>query len=224
MPVMIALGGEILLDQLSASTRARLAELAKRSHYSNGELIHSRGDEEPGMGIVISGCVRICRIHPGGTQQFVNTVKAGEHYGDGPFIAGSRFRTHHAIAQGKTTVDHYDKVAFEQILEEPGVMRALYRITARRLRDSMAMSDNLRSLSPEVHLAKILLAQARQNEPGAPVICVQEDLAGLLGVSSMTLSKCLAMLKQDGLIETGYRRIRVLDLATLRNWIRAREI
>jgi hypothetical protein len=41
----------------------------------------------------------------------------------------------------------------------------------------------------------------------------------MLGTSTMTLSKCLAALKRQGLIETGYRVLRIPDPPRLRSWL-----
>ena len=49
----ISLAGDALLDLLSPPTRASLADLGQRRTYVDGELIHSRGDPNPGMGVVI---------------------------------------------------------------------------------------------------------------------------------------------------------------------------
>lgn len=219
---MISLAGEVLLDLLSPAVQARLAEPAQRKAYRDGELIHSRGDAQAGMGIVIQGQVRLCRIHPNGTQTFVSVVRQGQHFGD-VLLFGKRLRrTHDALAEGAVLIDHYDAAAFERLLDIPEALKALYRVTAQRLSGAMAMNDDLRSLPREVHLAKILLVLWRQGGGRKSLTCVQEDLAALLGTSPMTLSKCLASLKQEGLVETGYRRVDILDPERLREWLMAR--
>jgi hypothetical protein len=39
----------------------------------------------------------------------------------------------------------------------------------------------------------------------------------------MTLAKSLALLKREGLIETGYRQVRVTDREKLRRWLAVHE-
>ncbi|MFM5955267.1 MAG: Crp/Fnr family transcriptional regulator [Novosphingobium sp.] len=218
---MISLAGEVLLDLLSPAVCARLAEPALRKAYRGGELIHSRGDMQAGMGIVIRGRVKLCRIHPNGTQTFVSMVRQGQHFGDVLLFGKRRRRTHDALAEGAVLIDHYDAAAFERVLDIPEVIKALYRVTAQRLTGAMAMNDDLRSLPREVHLAKILLVLWRQGGERNSLTCIQEDLAALLGTSPVTLSKCLVTLKREGLIETGYRQVRILDPELLRGWLKA---
>jgi CRP/FNR family transcriptional regulator, cyclic AMP receptor protein len=216
---MIALAGHELLDLISDEARDWLALTGQRRAYSDGELIHSRGDSETTMGIVIKGHVRLCRLHADGSQTYVSLVRKGQHFGDVLLVSGPARRTHDAVAVGNVLIDHYDATAFQSLMEHPEVLAALYRITALRLKAAMAMSDDLRAMSREAHLAKILLALLRQAGASNRINCVQEDLASMLGTSTMTLSKCLAALKRQGLIETGYRVVRIPDPPRLRKWL-----
>lgn len=219
--VMIALAGENLLELLDEPTRVWLAGVGQRRSYADGELIHNRGDIEPTMAIVISGQVQLCRIQVDGANRFVSVIQPGQHYGD-IVMFGRRKRTHDAVALGETTFDHYDRAAFEAVLGNADVVRALYHVTALRLNGSLAMSDDLRSLPREVHLAKLLLHQWRQGGGLKVIPCTQEDLAGLLGTSVMSMSKYLAALKREGLIETGYRQVVLHDPERLKQWVRER--
>ncbi len=215
---MLALAGLALLDLLSEPARDWLARTGTRRSYGHGEMVHRRGDPDPSMCVVISGQVRLTRLQASGTQIFVSSVQPGQHFGDVLFH-GRRRRTHDAWAVGDVLIDHYDEAAYRQLLANHEVLLALHRVTAARLSGSMSMAEDLRALSREAHLAKILLA-LRPDAQGL-IVCVQEDLAGLLGTSVMTLSKGLALLKREGLIETGYRSLRIVDRARLRAWLAA---
>ena len=151
----------------------------------------------------------------------MSAVRPGQHFAD-VLMFGDRQRTHRATAQGETVLDLYDPAAFEILLDHPIIVRALYRITAERLRGALAMLDDVRGLSREAHLAKVLL-HMHKSTSGNAIACVQEDLAGLLGVSTMTVAKSLRLLREQGLIETGYRQVTVLDPARLRSWLSAQE-
>ena len=165
--------------------------------------------------------MKLYRLRPNGAHTFVSMIKAGAHYGDIVLFRGKE-RTHDAMAIGPTVVDHYSRAAFARMLENVEVVTALYRITAIRLGRAMAMSDDLRVLPRDAHLAKILLNQWRQRGKNDWITAVQEDLAGMIGVTTMTLSKSLTRMRDEGLIETGYRKMRVLDPDALRAWLKNR--
>lgn len=220
---MIALAGQGLLDQVSPEAAHWLASIAQRRSYCDGELIHSRGDRKATMAIVIKGQVRLGRLHADGSQTFVSLIRSGQHFGDVLMVGSSHHRTHDAIALGEVVIDHFDDAAFALVMSNLEALGVLYQITAQRLIGAMTMNDDLRGLSREAHLAKILLALLSRSGASDRIPCLQEDLAGLLGITTMTLSKCLGKLKREGLIETGYRVIRIPDSQVLRDWL-ARQV
>lgn len=217
---MLALAGLSLLDLLSEPAREWLAQIGARRSYGDGEMIHRRGDPQRSMCVVISGQVRLTRLQASGTQTFVSSVQPGQHFGDVLFH-GRRRRTHDAWAVSAVQLDHYDEAAYQRLLDNHEVLLALHRITAARLAGSMSMGEDLRALSREAHLAKILLALRPESGADGVIECVQEDLAALIGTSVMTLSKALGVLKREGLIETGYRSLRIIDRDGLRSWLAA---
>ncbi|HOB14770.1 MAG TPA: Crp/Fnr family transcriptional regulator [Novosphingobium sp.] len=217
---MVTVAGEALLTQLSPESRAVLRSLGKRHDYEDGALIHSRGDTGHGMKIVIKGAVRLCLTKPDGGHTFISNILPGQHFGDVVMFRGG-VRTHDAYAIGRTVIDHYDKAAFDKLLAHPELVSALYRITALRLDGAMAMNDDLRGLAREVHLAKVLLSQWRSNGRKTEIACLQEDLAGMLGISNMTLSKCLGKLRDLGFVETRYRAILLRDPVAMRAWLQS---
>lgn len=195
-----------------------MAGVAQRRQYADGEFIHMRGDNPATMGLVISGHIRIGRVNADGSQIYVGKLGPGQHYGDAAHISGSK-RLHDAVAVGAVEIDHFDAEAFERLLGNPEVLLALYKVTANSLTGAMAMSDDLRSMKPEAHLAKILLQQSARNNDAGIIKILQEELAAILGVSTMTLGKAISKLRKLGLIETGYGKIRIIDRATMREWL-----
>jgi CRP/FNR family cyclic AMP-dependent transcriptional regulator len=218
---MSAVAEEVLFDLLSPDAQQWLASQGQRKSYDDGTLIHNRGDTEATMGIVIAGQVRLFQIHPNGSHTFVSMIQTGAHYGDILLFYGKQ-RTHDAMAIGPTAVDHYNPAAFAKLMENNEIVQALYKISLRRLGRAMAMSDDLRVLSRDAHLAKVLLNQWRQRGKSDWIVAVQEDLAGMIGVTTMTLSKSLTRMRDEGLIETGYRKIRVVDADALKAWLKGR--
>jgi CRP/FNR family transcriptional regulator, cyclic AMP receptor protein len=219
---LVDLSGPSLLDLLTPSTREWMAGLARRREYADGELVHARGDREASMYVVVRGAIRLVRIRRDGSQSFISKIGPGQHVADILLLANLP-RTHTALAVGAVTIDHYDRAAFDQLIERHEVLLALYRIAGTRLGAALTMVDDLRTLSREAHLAKLLLAVTSNAKTGDALGVVQEDLASILGVSAMTVAKSLALLKGLGLIETGYRQVRVPDRARLRQWLAAQE-
>lgn len=216
-------GSPNLLALLTPPEAARLSALCRRQTYRDGEVIHERGDRQLQMGMVIKGSVKLMRLNREGEVAFTMTVHAGQNYGD--TVALDRFRrTHRAIAAGETAIDFLSPAALQHILQsEPAIVAALYRVAAHRLIVAVDMIDDLRMLRIEARLAKQLLAMLDPARQTGRVDCLQEDLAQMLGVSSVTIAKGLRMLNRLGMIETGYRHITISDAARLQDWLDAQD-
>ena len=79
---MVDLAGPSLLAMLTPPSRKWLATLGRRQTYRDGELIHSRGDANPTMGIVIEGQLRMVRMRHSGAESFVSLINPGQHFAD----------------------------------------------------------------------------------------------------------------------------------------------
>ena len=216
-------GSPDLLALLSPSEAARLSALCCHRSYRDGQVIHERGDRQLRMGLVIKGCVNLMRLNRDGDIAFTLSVHAGQNYGD--TVALDRFRrTHRAVAVGKTEIDFLSVEALQRILDsEPAIVAALYRVAAHRLIAAVDMIDDLRMLKIEARLAKRLLTMLDQSVQPGRIDCLQEELAQLLGVSSVTIAKGLRFLARQSLIETGYRHILVPEAKRLQDWLQAQD-
>lgn len=181
-------------------------------------MIHEEGDTAQGMSVVITGQVKLVKRQASGNLLLETSVNPGQSYGDVTQVAIGR-RTHGAMATGETVVDHFSPQAFETLLEHPGILRALYRIVTYRLTRAVEMLDDMRALPTEGRVAKLLSRMIDAEADSGRIECLQEDLANILGVSSMTIAKALSVLRREGLVTTGYRQILVPDAVRLRDWV-----
>ena len=195
-----------------------IRSLANRRSYRDGEMIHDRGDGNVAMGLVVRGAVKLVSPRKDGREIFVSFVTPGQNYGD--IVAFSRgVRTHRAIAMGETEIDHLPASAIARMLERPTILRALYEVAGYRLSLALDIIDDMRALSPDTRLAKLIWMFHKSSDDTLRLAYLQEDFASLLGVSSVTLAKALKRLREEGLIETGYRQVRIVDPARLRAWL-----
>lgn len=220
---MSTFGAPNLLALLNDRERATFAALGQRRSYRDQEVIHERGDADASLCVVIEGQVSLYRIMSSGRIIFASSVMAGQNYADAVAVAGAA-RTHRAIAQGATIVDHYNSAAFEEILERhPSILKALFVVSSYRLILAIEMLDDARMLPTRVRLAKMLLRMAKASAQPGVVAGKQEELAQILGLSTVSVIQNLKLLAAEGLIETGYRQIRLPDIDRLELWIKARD-
>lgn len=210
-----------LYELLSPDDRALVESVAVRRKYRDGEIIHERGDEQGAIGVVVSGRVKLVNPRTDGTEVFSGLIHTGQNYGDAGLLYGET-RLHRAVAIGDTVIDHIGSAAFARLLENAAIVGAFYRVAAFRLSVTLAMLDDMRTLSPDVRLARLIDRMHRANGDNGRLEFLQEEFAGMLGISTVTLAKALRQLEQLGLIQSGYRHIRVTDPERLAQWLRER--
>lgn len=216
---MSTFGAPSLLNLISDDERRALVRLSNRVVYGNGELVHDRGDVGTALGIVVSGRVNLYRTRSNGALVFASAVEAGQNFGDVVSITGAK-RTHHAVAEGQTVVDHFGRSQLDRILiDHPAITLALYKVASYRLKTAIDMLDDARMLKTEVRLAKMLRRMVTVEGNYVVIPAMQDVLCQMLGLSSVSIVHALKSLRQLGLIETGYRQITIMDLTKFDAWL-----
>lgn len=218
---MTDFGVPSLLGLLEPAELELVQSLGSLRSYSDGETVHERGDTERAFNVVVSGVVRMMRLSPDGQEMVVAAINAGQNYGD-PISSKGGARTLRAVARGDTGIYRFSNEAYQQLLANPAILRALYRIAMFRLDHAVELINDERSMSAEARVAKLILSMFVARGGSKRIDCAQEELAGLSGVSSVTVGKSLAVLRDEGLIKSGYRHLTICDVAALSDWVAQR--
>ena len=211
-----------LTELLGADELALISSLGARKKYRNGDLIHERGEEVSAIDFVVEGTVKLVFPRKDGEDIFSGFIHTGQTYGDAACFQELQ-REHRAVAVGKTVIDHIPQNSFAELLDNPAILSALYEQSTFRLNIALGMLDDMRCLSPEMMLAKLIIRMVQARGGVDRLDFLQEEFAGILGISAVTLAKSLRILKAHNLVETGYRHIRVADADRLIEWVEAHE-
>ena len=212
---------EGFLAALSADEADALrAAGVRRSYGANVTLLH-QADEAGPVVVLLDGRVKIA-VSNGGRQAILGVVGAGELIGELAAIDG---------APRSTTVTTLEPVAalvvprseFVALLDSrPRIALAILRTVARRLRYADVQRMQFATQDVVGRLAQRLVELCErfgtQSERGVEVSLPfsQEELASWVGASREGVSKAFQLLRSLRIVETGRRRVTVLDLAALR--------
>jgi len=212
------------LERLSPETMKVVAAASIPVKYTDGGLIHNRGDEKPGLSIVRSGSVRVGIIRPDGTFVITSILGPGQNFGEFTIFAGLP-RTHDIIAQGETEIWQLPAERFHRLSDVmPDITQAILAITLVRNYVLLELVEAMRSLPVKERVAKTLFMLVTLAGRETRFYTRQSDLAATLGLSRTTLSKALSQLENEGLVSRGYGVIRLPDRERLFHWITARDI
>ncbi len=185
--------------------------------YSRGELVYSQGDRPVGLYQAATGLVRLSRTTARGRTYTVRHVLPGDYFGEdvlGAPAAGGR--THTAEVLTSAQVMQLDPAT----LTETGLVE-LARNLGDQLRRAMTFEVHLQSGALRQRVVRYLLELA-DTPLGAEdadnrlyVRATHELLAEGSGSTRESVSKIITELREEELVESGYRHITLLDLQKL---------
>jgi len=202
------------LQQLIVS-RSRVRKFAK------GQVISVEDSVPKALYAVLEGHVHIVRETGTGDEGLVHVGEPGFWCGELGVL--SRKPTLVTIlAHSRVRALVLPKAQFDRIVAgDPRHYQEFAKLVFDRYAALLRVFAEIRELAPESRLRGRLVAMARlrnqdrRDAAPEPLSVSQADLARMVGVSRQTLNAILGKLHQEGLIEVGFRRIRVLDEARL---------
>lgn len=198
------------LAPLSCDDLEELAGHLTEEHHAAGTLIYERGDLPTRVHILRAGAVELTR-DLGGRRVVVQLLRAGSVFGDVPLFL-RRGEPTEARAVEDITVHSIDSVTLFSLLgRRPMLSRRWLVSVSERMAEMQDRVTDLLAGGLDRQVASWLLREATGD--GAAVS--QLTLARLLGARRTSVNQSLRRLEDRGLVETGYRRIRVIDEPTL---------
>lgn len=200
-----------LLKQLSPDSVDAVIKMGTIVRYNAGQVIHLRGDDKPGLSIVLEGRVSIGTQTPDGTPLGLTEFGYGHSFGEiTSFI--DLPRTHDATAVVDSRILQLTAIENQRLIDTlPDYAPAMLTMLAARLYLTLENVEDFRQKTPLQRLASLLATRARDGI----VTALQTDLAYTIGVSRVTLGKLLKILEAKGLIRRGYGQIEILNRNTL---------
>ena len=206
-----------LFEGLPSGQLRDLAGIAIAKTYKRSEAIFSEGDEATGLYVATSGRVKIFKLSSDGKEQILHIFGAGEPFGEVAVFTGRRFPAN-AEALEDTRVMFFPRKAFVALIQrEPSLALNMLAVLSLRLRQFAHMIENLSLKEVPGRLAAYLLYESTQrgHQHELELDIAKGQLASLLGTIPETLSRILAKMSTQGLIEVNGPHIRIMDREAL---------
>jgi CRP-like cAMP-binding protein len=195
-----------------------LAMLVVDQVFKRGQIIFSEGDEGNGFFVVVSGRVKIFKLSVDGKEQILHILVPGEPFGEVPVFTGDRFPAHAAPLE-ESRIFFFPRAAFVNLIKgNPSLALNMLAILSRRLRKFANLIEDLSLKEVPGRLAAYLLyLSEREKGTNTPALDISKNqLSSLLGTIPETLSRILARMTREGLIQpSGSRLIKILDRKAL---------
>jgi CRP/FNR family cyclic AMP-dependent transcriptional regulator len=199
---------------------AELSALAARSgirSYEKGEVLFSEGEPCAGLYVVVSGRVRIFKTSPGGREHVLALEGPGASIAELPVFDGGNYPASSAAVEDAEAL-FISRVDLRAIcLEHPDVSLKMLQVVGARLRRLVGIIEELSFTTVRHRLISWLLRAARaegtKTERGVtfPLGASHQDLASQIGTVRELVSRNLARLQAQNLIEMNGREITILN-------------
>jgi CRP/FNR family cyclic AMP-dependent transcriptional regulator len=219
---MLARMGETFLDALTEEEAADLHAAGRRRAYGPGVTLFHEGDDSGPVVVLLGGRVKVATVGGGGREAIVAVRGPGDLIGELSAIdGGPRSATVTTLEPAEVLL--VPGSAFAALLERHlRIALVLLRMVAGRLRYADSQQAQFATQDVVGRVAARLLELGDRfgvAEDGRLVIELpisQEELAAWTGSSREAVSKALQQLRALHVLETGRKRITVLDAEALR--------
>lgn len=219
---MLARMGETFLDALTEEEAADLHAAGRRRSYGPGVTLFHEGDDSGPVVVLLGGRVKVATVGGGGREAIVAVRGPGDLIGELSAIdGGPRSATVTTLEPAEVLL--VPGSAFAALLERHlRIALVLLRMVAGRLRYADSQQAQFATQDVVGRVAARLLelgdrfGVAEDDQIVIELPISQEELAAWTGSSREAVSKALQQLRTLHVLETGRKRITVLDAEALR--------
>lgn len=190
-------------------------------HYRAGELIYMQQDSADILYLIRKGRVRVYLSTESGEEVTLEIVEKGRIFGESSFVQDAcRPTTVSAVTDTELVACRLSELG-------PALCSS-WELTSALLQMMSDTCDYLSRLVKRAYLydrrerlAAFLLEQTAVDNPDKGIVdgalpYTHEDLALVVGLSRVTVTRVLGEFQRQGWVECGYRKIRVRDREGLR--------
>lgn len=210
-----------LFRDLSELELEELDRMTTMSTVDRGKVFYRPGEMGEILFLLKKGRVQLYRISPDGKKLILDTLEAGAVFGEMSLIGQ---RMHNAFAEAIETclICVMSRADLERLVaDKPKVALRMLETTGQRLQEAEARLEDMAFKTVPARLASLFLRLSREHDTEI-VGMTHQELADTVGTYRETATQILNDFKRRGLIDTGRKRIKLLDLEGLRllaeNW------
>jgi CRP-like cAMP-binding protein len=197
----------------------KLVSERKVRQIKKKQIIYYEGDTVNGIYLVVSGNVKTIKIAADGRELLTGMYGAEEYFGVPALLAGENYRDT-AEAMEDTALCLLPKEPVEELLRKyPDVAGQFIKMLANNV---LAKEEQLLQLaynSVRKRMSEVLLRLFKPDLAGMSegLSISRDNLAGMAGMATETVSRILSDFKDEGLIERKASQIIILERLKLQN-------
>jgi CRP/FNR family cyclic AMP-dependent transcriptional regulator len=207
---------------LSESARDGLLSLGVLREYSAGSRLFMAGDTSKHVIALRAGWVKIVAETEEGGQALLALCSRGDLVGEQAALENEP-RSASVISASPVMAYVIEQRTFLRYLaDHPDAHLSVTRALSTKLRWATRRRVDFSGPPVHVRLARVLSELARKNSRSTSAgielgyALTQSELAAMVGVSEPSVQRALRILRDSGVLTTGYRRIIIRDMSALK--------
>lgn len=196
--------------------------------YRKRQIIYLQNDSADFLYLILDGRVRVFNTSVSGRETTLEIVERGRIFGESSFISEYRRPTTVEAVTEVTLVSCSIKNLIPLLKESEELMMLMFQHLSQTCDYLANKVYRLTNYNRYQKVASFLLEETRYSNPDKDITenavpYTHEEIAGLLGLSRVTVSKVLAFFMEKKMIRNEYRRICILDREGLKNILSGKE-
>lgn len=179
-------------------------------HKDRGSVVLLEGAASPGLLIVLSGSLKVCRVSPAGREQILRIAGTGESLNDVPVFDGGACPATVIAVEDCEILVVPAPVFRELLVRHSTVAVQLLQTFAKRLRQVTMLATNLTLLDVEGRVARALDVYTRNGATNEFPMS-QTELASIVGARREVVARALKDLEENGAISRERGHVIVTD-------------
>ena len=187
-------------------------EIRIRQHGKR-EVVLQKGGHGDGLLFLLSGQLQVVDVTEDGRTIGLRMLAPGDFFGEIALINNSK-RTASIVATSDVLVGFLPAAtALHLFAHSPSVATGMLRHLAEKIqRDSEFRSLlSINNTARRIYTYLVLIQEHQQSEPGAPVVVenlpTHQDIANMINTSRETVTRALAALAQQGIVQKDNHRL-----------------
>jgi CRP/FNR family transcriptional regulator len=219
LPDARALAGlTVLVDELFAAGRPRIHDAA--ASISHPEVAPHRAFR------CVSGTIKVTKLLVSGREILITILQTGAIWSDRAVLNGY-WKDVFLEAMEPSQIVSVDACAFERaVRSSPELLETFMLQISEQVSDALTLLDDFRGRDIAPRLARILFRCCKQfgvpTERGVRIELplTHQDLANMIGTARETVSRNMALLRHQGIVEAGHAAtLEIVDLDSLEKLI-----
>jgi len=201
-------------DHLASDVRARLRSLLREETFPAGQQIFAQEAPTSIFCIIAAGRVKVARVTPDGFEIMLCVRGPGEFLCPVTTLDGEP-QLGTAVAMTDVTILQADRDAFMALCHKyPALLAVLQSACLGEVRHLIRRMETLAFGSVRNRLIHFLVTWCRRLDPSGSISAIRlthQELGSLVGASRESVSRCLAQLQREGLVELKRGRVVIRD-------------